>query len=98
MSSSFDRRDFLRILGTAGALAAVSPWMSAFAQVDKTVGETVRIGVIGPGSRGQFLMSFILKNPKAKIVAVCDVYQPSLDAALKMVPDAVVYDDYRKLL
>lgn len=98
MKSSFDRREFLKILGTAGAIAAVSPWMSAFAQVDKTVGEHVRIGVIGPGSRGQFLMSFILKNPKAKIVALCDVYQPSLDSALKMVPDAVVYNDYRKLL
>lgn len=88
----------MKILGTAGAIAAVSPWMSAFAQVDKTVGEHVRIGVIGPGSRGQFLMSFILKNPKAKIVALCDVYQPSLDSALKMVPDAVVYNDYRKML
>ena len=98
MKSSFDRREFLKILGTAGAIAAVSPWMSAFAQVDKTVGEHVRIGVIGPGSRGQFLMSFIQKNPKAKIVALCDVYQPSLDSALKMVPDAVVYNDYRKLL
>ena len=98
MNSSLGRRDFLKMLGTAGALAAVSPWMSAFAQVDKTVGEHVRIGVIGPGSRGQFLMSFILKNPKAKIVALCDVYQPSLDSALKMVPDAVVYNDYRKLL
>jgi predicted dehydrogenase len=43
-------------------------------------------------------MSFILKNPKAKIVALCDVYQPSLDSALKMVPDAVVYNDYHKLL
>lgn len=98
MKTSLDRRDFLKILGTAGALAAVSPWMSAFAQVDKTVGETVRLGIIGPGSRGQFLMNFILKNPKAKIVALCDVYQPSLDSALKMVPDAVVYNDYRKLL
>ena len=98
MKTSLDRRDFLKILGTAGTLAAVSPWMSAFAQVDKTAGETVRLGIIGPGSRGQFLMSFILKNPKAKIVALCDVYQPSLDSALKMVPDAVVYNDYRKLL
>lgn len=60
--------------------------------------EKVRIGVIGPGSRGQFLMNFLLKNPKAEIAALCDVYQPSIDAALKMVPDAAVYHDYRKLL
>jgi predicted dehydrogenase len=43
-------------------------------------------------------MGFILKNPKAQITAVCDVYQPSIDEALKLVPNAKVYNDYRKLL
>lgn len=100
MGNSVDRREFLRMLGAAGAGAflATGPWLSAFAQVDRTSKEIVRIGVIGPGSRGRFLMSFLLKNPKAKITAVCDVYQPSIDEALKMVPDAKVYNDYRKLL
>ncbi len=88
------------MLGTAGAGAflAIGPWLKAFANVDRTVGEKVRIGVIGPGSRGRFLMGFILKNPKAQITAVCDVYQPSIDEALKLVPHAKVYNDYRKLL
>jgi predicted dehydrogenase len=88
------------MLGTAGAGAflATGPWLKAFANVDRTVGEKVRIGVIGPGSRGRFLMGFILKNPKAQITAVCDVYQPSIDEALKLVPNAKVYNDYRKLL
>jgi predicted dehydrogenase len=97
---SLDRREFLRMLGTAGAGAflATGPWLKAFANVDRTVGEKVRIGVIGPGSRGRFLMGFILKNPKAQITAVCDVYQPSIDEALKLVPNAKVYNDYRKLL
>ena len=100
MERTLERREFLKILGLAGAgvFLATSPWLSAFAQVDATSGEKVRIGVIGPGSRGQFLMNFLLKNPKAEIAALCDVYQPSIDAALKMVPDAAVYHDYRKLL
>ena len=94
------RRDFLRKLGIAGigTLAATSPWLSAFSEVNETKNEKCKIGIIGPGSRGQFLMSFMVQNPKADIVAFADVYQPSLDAALKMVPTAKAYKDYRLLL
>lgn len=97
---SLDRREFLKMLGAAGAGAflATGPWLSAFAQVDKTAGEKVRLGIIGPGSRGRFLMNFIKNNPKAQMTAICDIYQPSIDEALKIVPDAKVYKDYRKLL
>ena len=95
-----NRRDFLRQLGVAGAgiLAATSPWLSAFGELDHTSSELCRIGVIGPGSRGQFLMSFIASNPKAKIVAMADIYEPSLQSALKIAPDAKTYKDYRALL
>ena len=79
-------------------LVASSPWLSALAENDKTTREKLRIGIIGPGSRGRFLMSFLVKNPKADIRAVCDIYEPSIDEALKMVPKAKVYRDYRALL
>ncbi len=94
------RREFLRELGVAGAGALVltSPWLKAFADVDGTAGERLRLGMIGTGSRGQFLLSFLAKNPKADIVAFADIYQPSLDAALKMVPTATTYSDYHRLL
>ena len=98
--TEMSRREFLKELGMAGAGALVltSPWLKAFAQVEETAAEKLRIGMIGPGSRGQFLLSFLTKNPKADIIAFADIYQPSLDAALKMVPRAKTYDDYRKLL
>ena len=94
------RREFLRELGVAGAGALVftSPWLKAFADVDGTAGERLRLGMIGTGSRGQFLLSFLVNNPKADIVAFADIYQPSLDAALKMVPTATTYSDYHRLL
>ncbi len=100
MESPLNRREFLKMLGMAGAgtFLVTSPWLSAFAQVDQTTKEKVRIGIIGPGSRGRFLMKFILKNPKVQIAALCDVYQPSIDEALKMVPNVKVYNDYKKLL
>ena len=95
-----NRREFLKRLGIAGAgtLLATSPWLSAFSDVAHTDKERCRLGFIGPGSRGQFLMSFLVKNPKVDIVAIADIYQPSIDAARKLAPKAKVYRDYRRLL
>ena len=81
-----------------GVLLATSPWFSAFSEQNKTQGQLARIGIIGPGSRGQHLMSFLAENTKAEVVAIADVYQSSIDAALKIAPKAKVYKDYRKLL
>ena len=95
-----DRRHFLRNLGLmgGGALAATSPWLSTFASVEDTAHERCRIGFIGPGSRGRFLLGFLAENPKCEVVALADIYQPSLDEALKITPSAKTYKDYRQLL
>lgn len=79
-------------------MLASSPWLSAFSETESTKKEIARLGIIGPGSRGQFLMSFLKKNAKVEVVALCDIYQPSIDGALKLYPEATVYKDYRKLL
>ena len=94
------RREFLKDMGlvAGGTLLATSPWFSAFAEETHTVGEKARIAVLGPGSRGQYHMRLLDANPKAEIVAVCDDYQPSLDAALEIAPNAKPYTDYRQLL
>ncbi|MEA4974965.1 MAG: Gfo/Idh/MocA family oxidoreductase [Paludibacter sp.] len=95
-----DRRSFLKNMGMAGGavMLASSPWLSAFSETENTRKEIARLGIIGPGSRGQFLMSFLKKNAKVEVVALCDIYQPSIDGALKLYPEATVYKDYRKLL
>jgi predicted dehydrogenase len=95
-----DRRSFLKNMGIAGGavMLASSPWLAAFSETEHTKKSVIKLGVIGPGSRGRFLMSFLKNNPKADVVAVCDIYQPSLDEALKIYPQARAYDDYRKLL
>lgn len=98
--TDINRRDFIKNLGliSGGALLATSPWFSVFSEQKNTIGSKARIGIIGPGSRGQLLMSFMAQNPKIEIVAICDVYQPSINAALKIAPTAKVYSNYKQLL
>ena len=98
--TQISRREFLKNIGMTGAgvLLAASPWLSAFSEAVNTSNEKCRLGVIGPGSRGRFLMSFLVQNPKVDIVALCFIYQPSIDEALKLAPKAKVYGDYRELL
>lgn len=95
-----NRREFIRNIGMAGGALVLSssPWLSAFSEKEMTNTAKARLGIIGPGSRGQFLLSFLRKNPKADVIAICDIYQPSIDEALKIFPKAKVYSDYRKLL
>ena len=98
--TQISRREFLKNIGMTGAgvLLAASPWLSAFSEAVNTSNEKCRLGVIGPGSRGRFLMSFSVQNPTVDIVALCDIYQHSIDEALKLAPKAKVYGDYRELL
>ena len=71
-----------------------SPWLSVFADTAATRKEKCRLAVIGPGSRGRFLMNFLVQNPKVEIAALHDIYQPSIDEALKIAPQAKVVSDY----
>lgn len=97
---SISRREFLKNLGIAGSgvILAASPWLSAFSEVTQTNNEKCRLAIIGPGSRGRFLMNFLIQNPKVKIVALCDIYRASIEAALKLAPNAKVYGDYHEVL
>lgn len=99
-NSNISRREFLKGLGVAGGtiLAATSPWLKAFSEVEGTTGERLRVGIIGPGSRGRFLLGFVTQNPKVDVVAMADIYQPSIEEAKKIIPNATPYHDYRQLL
>lgn len=44
--------------------------------------DTVQLGVIGTGGRGDFVMAAFGRNPSVQIVAVCDVYEPNLERGL----------------
>lgn len=60
--------------------------------------DRIRAGVIGSGGRGRLLIAEF-KEIGAEIAAVCDVYQPNLEAGLKAASTgARGYRDYRRLL
>lgn len=61
--------------------------------------QTVRVGVIGPGSRGKELIRHLLHIPGVEIAAVCDVYPPRFAEVNTLVGRNVpAVADYRELL
>lgn len=60
--------------------------------------EQVRAGVIGSGGRGRFLTANF-KEVGIEVAAVCDVYEPNLEAGLRAASTgAKRYDNYKRLL
>jgi len=95
-----ERREFLKRMGliTGAGILSTAPWLGVFSESRQTNKEICNIAVIGPGSRGLYLMRLLIQNPKVKIVALCDDYPPNMKKALELVPDARAYTDYRKVL
>jgi len=77
------RKTFLKLLAVASVASAAN--------------DRIRAGIIGSGSRGQYLMEQF-KTAGAEWAAVCDVYEPNVRDALKIAPAARVYDDYRRMV
>ena len=84
------------------ALSGLTPWISLLkAEVPASVSanDKVNIAILGPGSRGTYLMQHLLNIPTVNIVAVCDDYPPHLERAVKMTDGkAKGYADYHKML
>src|SRR5690349_14947013 len=81
-----DRRNFL-LTTTAAAQARILG-----------ANDRIRTGIIGAGGRGRYLTAQF-KELGAEMAAVCDVYEPNLQAGLKEASTgARPFHDYRKLL
>ncbi|HUI42335.1 MAG TPA: Gfo/Idh/MocA family oxidoreductase [Terriglobia bacterium] len=95
--SDVTRRDFLKGTAVAGAgLAAFGGLTPA-----RVLGanDRIRLGVLGTGERGAYVMSVFIGNPEVEVVAVCDVYEPHRAAAQKAAgASAQAYSDYRQVL
>ncbi len=85
-----NRRDFLKTAGVAAAPLFVP--RTAWGANDRPA-----YGVIGTGGRGRFV-STAFRAQGAECVALCDVYEPNLELALKEAPSAKTYADHHDLL
>src|SRR5713101_1274225 len=95
MNSQMNRRTFNRAALATGTLTALQATnLSALGS-----NERVRLGFIGVGNRGDQLLDAFMVHKDAEIVALCDVYEPYLEAAQKKVTGkAMLHHDYRKLI
>ena len=84
-----NRRDMFR---SAAAFTALS-----YSRV-MGANDRIRLGLVGCGDRGTFVMSVFQKNPSVEVSAVCDVYGERIDKARTKAPDAKSFTDHRKLL
>lgn len=86
-----NRRFFLAAAGTGLRVLSAAP------------SHMVRLGVIGSGSRGTYVMGVFQKNTGLQVAAICDVYEPNLERALSAASKAggqapKAYRNYKELL
>lgn len=78
-----DRRSFVRNTGIATAGFAILPASQLFAQQ-----QTVRIGMIGVGLRGQNHLANLLRRKDVTLTAICDIDDNMLQHSLDMIRKA----------
>jgi predicted dehydrogenase len=94
MSNIIERRNFLKQAGAASVAMTAASYSNVLGANDR-----VRLGIIGPGARGQELMaSFLGANANAEFVACADVYKARFDQAAKIAAGIKPFSDHRKLL
>ena len=97
------RREFLKclaVLAGSSTLLAELPWWSPLRAepVGDSPADRVRIGLIGVGTRGNLHIAHLLRTPGVEIAALCDDYEPHLQAGLARVKGAKGFADYRQML
>jgi predicted dehydrogenase len=82
MAENLDRRSFI---AGAGGIAGAS--LLSAKSYTRVLGsnERIQLGIIGSGGRGRSLMnSFNRFSDQCEFIAVCDVYEPNIQEALKL--------------
>ena len=79
------RRKFLSISSLIGASAYLSPSMLLSSSIKKS---KLKLGFIGTGLRGQWMLWLAAKYPEVEIPAICDIDEQMIASALKILKDA----------
>jgi predicted dehydrogenase len=84
MSKKINRRDFIKTTATASAAATVMPTALFSSQANKRV----KMGFMGTGMRGQWVLMLAAKYPEVDIPAICDIDDGMIESALQILKDA----------
>lgn len=84
MSKKINRRDFIKTTATASAAATVMPTSLFSSQANKRV----KMGFMGTGMRGQWVLMLAAKYPEVDIPAICDIDDGMIESALQILKDA----------
>jgi predicted dehydrogenase len=95
------RREFV----TASAAAAGTSLLGLDAMAETLMKsrvspqDEINVGVIGPGSRGKYIMQLFLRVRGVRVTALCDVYEPRFAEGREITgEDTPAYSDYRRML
>ncbi|MFL6429319.1 MAG: Gfo/Idh/MocA family protein [Acidobacteriaceae bacterium] len=87
------------LLGGASAAWLAMGLDGVAGRAEPAKADELRVGVIGPGSRGQELIRQLLHVPGVRIAAICDIYEPRYAQVNRLVgTDVPATKDYRELL
>ena len=79
------RKKFIQTSAVAGLGTAILPKL-AFSDIVSN--KRIKIGVIGTGLRGQWVLWLAAKYPEIDIPAICDIDDDMIESALKILKDA----------
>jgi predicted dehydrogenase len=94
--AELDRRNFLSAV-TAGAVAVGAGFKPPAGSRIVGANDRITLGVIGIGRQGASDLRAFLKQTDVTVAAVCDVYEPHLQAASKLAPAAAKVRDAREI-
>jgi predicted dehydrogenase len=94
-----DRREFMQMTGAGLGAVALMGVRGCNSPQAVAPSDWVNVGVIGVGSRGQHMMSMLLRVPGVRITGLCDVYEPRIAEGRKVTGEQTpAYSDYHKML
>src|SRR5436309_1208646 len=98
-ASNLTRRDAVKIAGTVGAAVSAAVQLGGAPAIVKAAGDQIRFGLIGTGSRGDYLLKHLKDIDNGRCVALSDIIQEHLDRSAQTIgTNPGKYKDYRELL
>lgn len=97
-----ERRDFIKSVSVGAAGVTLMGTKAPIVTENRRPvppSDQIRVGVIGVGSRGQWIMQRMLRVSGVRVSALCDVYEERFAEAREITgEETAVYTDYRRLL